>query len=248
MAVALASSSSLAYGNRTNTTLPAPSGITDGDVLLAVMFAASDPGVTVTPPAGWTVLTGFPLVYHRGQPGYTYRLYAFVKVASGESGNYTFTHTTADSEGWLGRYTGASTSAPINPAPAVDTDTGDVGTNGPEDSGTDLNPGSITTEVDGSMVVFIGSTWDAADFTPPTGTTPTFTERLDGTALFVADGVMATAGNTGNKVVISTQVEARPNASALICIEAASGLAIDSVTPSTFQNGETGIVIAGSGF
>jgi hypothetical protein len=55
------------------------------------------------------------------------------------------------------------------------------------------------------MVVYAACCWD--DFgaqTPPTGTTPTFTERYNpasGTALYVADGPLSPAGATGNKTI-----------------------------------------------
>jgi hypothetical protein len=53
-------------------------------------------------------------------------------------------------------------------------------------------------------VAFIGINWDDytnASLTAPTGTTPTFTERLDSstTIIYVATGELAAAGATGNK-------------------------------------------------
>lgn len=58
----------------------------------------------------------------------------------------------------------------------------------------------ITTATNNSLVVNHMAHF-RGDFTvtPPTGTTPTFTERVEFDAVYQADGILATAGATGDK-------------------------------------------------
>ena len=59
----------------------------------------------------------------------------------------------------------------------------------------------------------------------------------------------AGAGASGDKTATINGATARSNDGLIIALrEASSGLSITSVTPSSFDDGKTGIVIAGSGF
>lgn len=225
MGVAFRSASSLAAGTRTNSTLTAPSGITNGDVLLLILAVGHDPAVTTTPPSGFAALTGFPVDMTFPPDTWVARFNAWFKIASSESGNYTATHSSASTEGWLGCYSGGGAASPINPAPAI-TDHAVGG------GGAVLIAPTITPLVDSSAVVWVGQNWDGTGAaSPPTGTTPTFTERLNVTTetLYVADGVLTTAGATGTKSVTSTQGDNRPWIAALICIEAAASAAVSDI-------------------
>ena len=217
MAVAVGSSTSLGLANRTNSTLTAPADIADGNVLLAIVIAGDggdETAPTVTPPTGFTAVTGSPLEISKSDP-YAIAINCFSKVASGESGNYTFTHGASDSEGFMYRITGADNTTPINPNPTTNTG-----------SGTTSTGLSITPEVDESLVVMIDLMWDdAATMSPPTGTTPTFTERYDpgsGGVLWIGDGVLATAGATGNKSHTNGNNTAQPWATLMVCVQAAA--------------------------
>lgn len=197
--IAVGSSSTLTYGTRTDSTITAPSAIANGNVLVAVLHvgdATALPALAVTPPAGWTELTGSPVALDRADP-YTLSLRFYGKVASGESGDYTFTHTSAQTEGIIYRITGADTTSSFTPNPV---------TNNFQDlfDGQLTTGLSITTVRDGSLVIMASDAWDGPGLAvPPTGTTPTFTERYKGSAVYFCDGVMATAGATGDKTHVN---------------------------------------------
>ena len=111
MAVAFRSISYVAYGNRGGTTITAPAGITDGDVLLLVFFAGSgtNPPPPITLPSGFTQLSGPN--FTNLSTFYAHRYLAW-KVASGESGNYGISHTSASTTGAIICVSGGETSYP----------------------------------------------------------------------------------------------------------------------------------------
>ncbi|MGH8562709.1 MAG: hypothetical protein ACREXW_00960 [Gammaproteobacteria bacterium] len=218
MAAAVRATTSIALGNRTNTVFTAPAGLANNDILLAIMTCGDGGDQTVpavTPPTGFTQLTGFPIAISEADP-YAVGLRAFWKLAASESGNYTFTHGAADSEGVMYAISGAD-ATPINPNPSTNTGLGA--------SSVALG---LTTPVNGSLVVLATHVWNAAGPTsPPTGTTPTFTERYDpgaGGILYVADGVLATAGATGDKTLTSANGPSHKWGATLICIEAGAAI------------------------
>lgn len=208
---------------RTNTVFSAPSGITDGDVLVCIMHTGSNPVRTVTAPAGWNPVTNFPhsMTSFGGDP-YIVRAHAFIKVASGESGSYTFSHSSANSEGIMYRCTGIDTTTPVSPTPTVDNHTSSTG-------GNSVTAPTITTPVNDSVLLWWGAVWDGfGNASPPSGTTPTFTERANDTTgvFYSASGVLATAGATGAKVVTVSQGDNRPYLGGMICLQAASGSSV----------------------
>ena len=177
---------STTYAARTNTTITAPASIADGDILLMefVRYGTAAP----TFPAGWTIVTDFPYQYTDDTLLDVWWLW---KRASGESGNYTITHSSASTQGWIGRASGRiATGDPV----AVKSFTENT------DFTTTLTAPTITTPVDDCDIAWLGCGYDAINgSTPPTGTTPTFTERLDGVLVYVATGTLASAGATGAK-------------------------------------------------
>lgn len=218
MSVGYRSQSSLALATRTNSTFTAPAGIVDGDVLLCVMMTGGPSAVVPTPPAGFSLATGFPVSVTKADP-WTMRIYAFSKIASGESGNYTFTHSSGSTEGVLLAISGASASAPLTP----DASTVSSTTSG----GTETITG-VTTTVNDSLVVLALAVWDSigASTGPPSGTTPTFTERYDpgtGGVFYVATGPMTTAGATGSKVMNTDNLTGNPFLGTLIVVAPSSG-------------------------
>jgi hypothetical protein len=220
MAVAVRSITSIALGNRTNTTLTAPAGLANNDILLAFLCAGDgndQTAPTVTPPSGFTELSGFPATISQADP-YAIALHVFWKLAAGESGSYTFSHGAADTEGVLYALSGAD-ATPINPAATV--------VNSSPLGATNTATG-LTTPNDNALVVFADMVWDSmgSSATAPSGTTPTFTERYDpGTAgiLYLADGVLATAGATGAKAVTSGNGINSKWVATLVCLEADTG-------------------------
>jgi hypothetical protein len=214
--VANGGSTNIAYAARTNTILTAPTGIQNGD-LLFIYFdigAASPP--TPTPPAGFTVVPGFPVTNTLG--GFSVTNYAWYKFASSESGNYTVSHASASSEGYIARYTGVNQTTPFSPAATTSTGTG----------GTSTATG-LTTAQNGTMVVFLGQDWGdtANNLTGPTGTTPTFTKEMGASTttgvMYVADGVMTTAAATGTKSITNNSTGSDPWFAALVAIQPAAG-------------------------
>lgn len=192
MAASVASLANTTYATRTNTTVTAPSGITNGDLLIGVMMTgAVTTAPTVTPPAGFNQISISPLTVS-DDGGFQARFAVWTKVASGEAGNYTFTHTNCASQGVVLRVSGADTgTAPIASghsragADPRDTTTAD----------------SITTVTNDTLVILLAHDWadTTNNLTAPAGTTPTFGENLDVTLTTIFSGVLASAGATGNK-------------------------------------------------
>jgi hypothetical protein len=144
------------------------------------------------------------------------RVRLYTKVASGESGNYTWSHSAAYTEAIIYAISGADTATPVSPNPSSGSGTGTTST-----------APSVTTERDSSVVIWAGSAWDkAGPASPPTGTTPTFTEYYDGGndgVFYSAAGVLATAGATGTKSVTTGNNSDNPWVAGLIAINASSG-------------------------
>lgn len=199
------------YAVRTNTTVTAPAGIQNGDVLFYVLFIGlSGTPPTPTPPAGFSLPNGgtWPIPLSDGSFGV--RIYVWYKIASNESGNYTATHSSSTTQGVMFSVQGGSNSAPNTTTnPGLGSTTTALG---------------LTTTGPNALIVFIS--WDWGDtfnnLSPPSGSTPTFTEKLDVAPLtYIASGVLASAGATGNKTITNnTASGSYPNAGVLIAIEA----------------------------
>lgn len=139
-------------GGGTSVPVSVPSGITDGDLLIAFIATDNDSGAAFTAPAGWTTIEG-PNGNNSSAGGVYYR------VASSEPSSYTWTVPSSDRRfGAIIRVTGADTLDPINDS-ASDTDTG-------------LSPAVTTTVSDCLILSFMlhgkGTTHDRI---PPTGFT-----------------------------------------------------------------------------
>lgn len=183
---AIESITNTAYGTRTNSTVDAPDDIADGDRLVALVLMGGSGGApTPTPPDGFTLLPGtWPFSVSSG--GFDLDFYAYSKLASSESGDYTFTHANGVAQVTMIRVSSAGL---FDPAPTQNTGSRTVST-----------ASGLTTVEDGSLVIVAGFDWeDQSSITPPSGATPTFTGQLDVVNMFIASGVLATAGATGNK-------------------------------------------------
>jgi hypothetical protein len=205
----------LTSASRTNSTLAAPASRPDGDVLVAVLVAGAAASPTVTPPSGFTEVPGYPIHYGAADPWYV-DVHVYTKIASGESGDYLFTHSAAGTEGLVYSVGGVDTGTPASPTPTKATGTGFTST-----------APTITTARDGSLVLWVGACWDAAGpAVPPTGSTPTFTEDYDagaGGIGYFASGVLAVAGATGNEAVTTSNLYSySPWGAGLVCIQAAA--------------------------
>lgn len=189
----------LVGSGRTNSVIPAPSQITDGNIL--VLYLLIGGGVTPTPPAGFAGISGTSngLIYTIANFPGTANVHVWWKRASGESGDYTITHALSETEGACSCYSGNVTSGDPTNSPSPVLNSGVDGTN--------IVASSITPVSDGSMVIMLFSCYGGYTGTyypPPTGTTPVFygemnTEDAYSGALFVYSGTLIARGATGNK-------------------------------------------------
>lgn len=183
MAAAFRSSSNTTYASRTNTTITAPAGITNGDVLILLFWGFNLSSITL--PTGFTQLAGSPV--NNSGPFSTYMAY---KVASGESGNYLVTHGTFSTQGAIVCVSGGETGS----APTCTFNTG---------TGATTTALSVTTTTNSALIIYAGTSWAGLSGleVQPVGTTPLFSQQIDdsGGTMYVATGVLATAGATGNK-------------------------------------------------
>lgn len=188
------SSAGVAYGSRTNTTIAAPSGVQDGDILLMFFGVAGATAPTPTFPAGFSTAAGpifntvsfFSVNYH-----------CVWKRASSESGDYTVTHSVGSSFAFMLCISGAKASgSPIN---AISASSG---------AGVTTTATGITPTADNCLIIFGAHDWGDTgnNLSPPSGSTPTFAELLDSTLRYYADGVLATAGATGDKSITNNSV------------------------------------------
>lgn len=181
---------STAYETHVNTVVTVPAGVIAGDVLLMVhsVGAADADAISVSVPAEWTALSGFPMTVADAVGSFEVRSTVYWKVATGiEPGSYTITHPSCGSQGVM-----IAVADGKNVAPAVTVQSGVWETT--------TAPGLTVGK--GAWVAFLAHNWDLyGSGSPPTGTTPTFAERLDSsTSLwYVAEGTMVDAGATGDK-------------------------------------------------
>ena len=233
MAIAVGSTSNTpTYGTRTNSTITAPSGIANGDLLVAVLHvgdASLLPALTVTPPTGFTEVTNSPSAMDRSADTYTISERIYYKVASGESGNYTFTHSSADTEGFMYRLTGCDTTTPIDVTPAAQQFVTGSGT------GQTTTLPSVTTVTDGAFIIGFDGAWDAPGAGNYSGTTPTLTARRTGSISKIFDATQTTAGATSARTRTNGNVSGiLPWASIIVAIRPATSsnksLAADSAT------------------
>jgi hypothetical protein len=201
VAVAYATSSSVAEATAVNATYTAPTGIVDGDLLIIChfLFSATTP-VTPTAPSGFATVPGVTWPLAVAPTGANGHVWLWYKFASSESGNYVVTHASSVRRGIMARVTGADSSSPFTPAPTQNTAT---------NSSTYTFLG-VTTSVDSELIMLFGSDWNdtANNLTPPTGTTPTFTEQVDIAGEYLATGNLSPAGATGNKTMANNSAAA----------------------------------------
>ena len=162
--------------------LNVPSGVVDGDVMIAaVAHGLVATPFTTTAPAGWTLV-------HQVEPGATnvFGIFVYRRVASGEPVSYSWTFSSAvNSAGAISAYWNVDTSG------SIDVETGGQGA-----------VSSTTTTEPGDLLVLSSMSTSTTTFTPPAG----MTERIDVASgssnvasLELADAVQAIGGATGSK-------------------------------------------------
>jgi hypothetical protein len=214
MTAAFGSSSNTTYASRSALTVTAPSGIADGDFLLALILWSGS-GNTITPPAGWAQVGS---TASASDGSFTVNSGVFTKVAASESGDYTWTPgATAATQGLILRYTGANGAVNTSSSNMVGVDAGNQ----------DRDANSITPSVDGCMLVYAGFDWGdyTTDLTPPTG----YTERVEVNPLiYAADALQVTAGATGTVTMQCNASVIDPRGAWLIALEPAATGSIGS--------------------
>ena len=187
----LVSTSFANWASRTNTTITAPTGIQDGDVLVVHFVLEEYTEDPVTPPTGFTLVPGptYPVtsVNPGGAANLDNRLY--YKIASGESGDYTFQHIGGASAAWMACFSGNDLVTPVTNASSA------VGT-----GATTTVPG-ITTTTNGSLVIFTQQDYGykelSNNLSGPTGFTPLNTWAEDNN-LYASTYTQPTLGATGS--------------------------------------------------
>lgn len=98
---------------RTNSTVTKDSAIVDGDCIIVHLYV--EPAVTVTPPSGWTEITGSPV------SGTNNDSHLYYKIAASEGASWTWTHASSFTGANVGAWIGADASNPICPADGITT-------------------------------------------------------------------------------------------------------------------------------
>jgi PKD repeat protein len=199
--------SSAANPTATTLTIPAPSGVVNGDVLVASVDVRGNP--TITAPTGWTLIR-LDLIQNSFRKATYYRV-----ATNSEPANYTwsFSSSLAASGGILA-FSGVSTSNPIDAH------------GGLTSTGTNLiTAPSVTTTVPNTMLVGLFAATGSITVTPPSG----MAERFDvtsnlGTFKISSEGANAlqgTAGATGDRVA-RADIGTNPNIGQLVALRPAT--------------------------
>jgi hypothetical protein len=146
----------------------------------------------------------YPLISNEG--GFQLVTHLYQKTANGESGDYVFAHASGNTTAWIGAVQGAA-------------DEGSVATGVFDADDTPTAP-SVDPVRSGALIIFWAKSSNfLGAVTPPSGSTPTFSERLDSATsiLYVATGEMSTADPTGGKSVALTEA---PTMAGMIAVEA----------------------------
>lgn len=199
----------LTSGVRTNSTVPKPSGTVDGDFLLSVIVV--QPDVTVTLPAGWTLIVSDLDAGDRVS-----RTVVAYKRASGEGSDWTWNHASSTSSGAVWRLTGVVASG--NPEDATRSV---AHADAPTFTWT-----SITTATANSLVVGIMGKRSATS----TSSATSLTERLDHPKIMIMADVQASAGASGAKT--AAESDANDSTMILLALKEEAGSTNTTISPS----------------
>jgi len=174
-----------ATASATSITVSVPSGVSNGNVMLAQIGFKGGNSVTVTDPSGWT----FIRQENGNSTGIGVRLY--YRVASSEPASYKWTFSASEAAtAGIAAYSGVSTTNPIDASSGA----------GSSANGTSITAPAVTTTAPNDMVVGFFSTGKNQVITQPSG----MTEHWDvtpGSAIEseTADVLQASAGSSGSK-------------------------------------------------
>lgn len=186
-------SSATANASGTSLTIPKPSGVVNGDVMVAtVVWTKTLPwSGSITPPAGWTSrVVNTP---------YSVRMETFTKVASNEGAGYTFSLPSGSGVGAISAYQGVDNTNPL-----------DVAAAGRNTGSTLVAAPSLTTVTNNAMLVSAFGSQGLDSWTAPSGETKRVDAR-DTTAnsgwyssVSQANVVVGSAGSTGTKTAVAS--------------------------------------------
>ncbi len=169
------------------TTVAKPSGLAAGDLLLAAIEIDADP-VTVTPPAGWTLLLDTPAAQGTAQAFHTQVWYRLASASEPASYTWTVAGSPYVDIGLLDY-------ANVNQASPVDVSAG-------RDAGSTSTPttSAVTTTAGNEMVVGLFVNYNLGSWTAGSA----MTKRYDFDSNEAQDAVQAAAGSTGTKTATNT--------------------------------------------
>lgn len=244
-----------ATGGNTALTFDKPTGTVSGNVMLCVITfdaAAASSFVTWSLPSGWVS----HVFEDNGASAWPLR-YVFWKLAGGsEPATYTFTPTLGGGTINLGhgiffRASGVDNTTPFDVSGVVSNNGGTTGSSGtgPSITTTSANASVISVIVFATGSGFIG---DSASY--PSGYDQIALRigaaSSSSTTIGIASKTQALAGASGSIAwgTVLSGVALRGYVTMALREAVTTGLTITSVTPSSFDSGTAGIVIAGNGF
>lgn len=195
--VSFRSSSSASNTLGDELTIPRPTGMSSGDVMVAAITWHSHDfsGTRIDPPAGWNLI--------RTDTEFTHIVQGlFWKVVTGsEPASYTFVNSTADTTREL--VGGIAAYAGVDPVTPVDDH---AGTSTPSVVFT-LTAPSVTSTVDGGRLVTVFGQHDPGTFTAPAGMSARFTQSVGSgeraANSLLSDEGLGAAGATGTRAATS---------------------------------------------
>jgi len=174
---------------RTNTSVSAPAGVQNGDVIEFDFTFGGSTSITVTAPGNVDLMGS--TVYSASDPWFVIvAKYLTVYNSSTNPGPWTWTHASRSSQAFAKCWVGVDNTTPQDAA--AQTDTSAAG-NRP---GGAVAP-SITTVTPGALVTIVRGSWDGNPISPPAGVT----EDYDAQVMWVGHKTQASAGATGTITV-----------------------------------------------
>jgi hypothetical protein len=235
MAVSFVGLTDSGYASRVGeVTSAVPGGVADGDLLILAVILGNPSGAgqlfPITP-TGWTILSATGV---QDGSGFDLTTNIYWRVASSEPASYLIDYidNSLPSEAVMVAYRGTAT--------------GTLGYTVNTGTGSTTTMSGMTADVDGTRFLFIAHDWQASGGrTPPAGTTPTWTERLDasGSLMYVADGSLDNGQSTGNDTYTTANGASEPWTAVVVAIEPAITTVTGSLSAS--ESGADTAALAG---
>ena len=210
MAIAARTTNGSGSGSVTGTSIVVtkPSGVADGDLLIVGMY--NDDCTISSVPSGWALVEEV----ENAMPTTDFWMRVYWKRASSEGASWTWTASTSGWHGWVVQaYTGGLASGDPLDGTATEYTHADYARN------IVLLP-SITTTIDGSMLVAVCGNYDGRAWV--SGTAPVTNERVDANGVSLYDGNLATAGASGIISVSIASAEANQIAGIMLALKPAA--------------------------